>query len=74
MVWGGVRMKKKKGLLITCGMVIIAVLCAGVYIIQRNGRFSKAEVSVEGFSNQYDDIFDGSEGMEITLTGRVGYN
>lgn len=67
-------MKKKKGLLITCGMVIIAVLCAGVYIIQRNGRFSKAEVSVEGFSNQYDDIFDGSEGMEITLTGRVGYN
>ena len=67
-------MKKKRGLLIICGVLIIAALCAGVYIIQSNDRLSKAEVSVEGFSNQYADIMDGSEGMETTLTGRVGYN
>ena len=67
-------MKKKRGLLIICGVLIIAALCAGVYIIRSNDRLSKAEVSAEGFSNQYADIFDGSEGMETTLTGRVGYN
>lgn len=26
------------------------------------------------FTNQYDDVFDGYDGMETTLTGRVGYN
>ena len=26
------------------------------------------------FSNQSDDIFDGYDSMETTLTGRVGYN
>ena len=27
-----------------------------------------------GFTNQYDDVFDGYANMEITMTGRVGYN
>ena len=78
-------MKKKNGLIIICGVIIAVALSAGYYIIQSMDRSAKAngektlqeqenEVSVEGFYNQFDDIFDGSEGMETTLTGRVGYN
>lgn len=35
---------------------------------------STASNSPTGFTNQYDDVFNGYANMETTMTGRVGYN